>query len=257
MRRIGKTSGRERTRLHHSTSPGRGSKGFTLVELLVSIGLSVLVMAMIYTAYRAQAGSYKAQERVVDMMQNARAAMLYLQRSIRMSGFDPAGSAGAGFVADFAAPYGGLGAATNATGIAFTVDTDEDGSIESDSAEMIAFRLDGGNRLQRLMIDPATLHAEWETIAENIDVLDFVYLDGADPPNVLSPPLSAAQMAAIRSVQVTVVARSGAAPSPLIPVKPDTHVYSNQQGGVLLDPGGDNFVRSALSSQILCPNLGL
>ena len=244
-------------RLHDMPASYRDSKGFTLIELLIAVCLGVVVMAGIYTVYRAQTGSYLAQENVVDMMQNARAAMFYLQRSVRMSGFDPRGIAAAGFVTNFASPYDGLGAATNGAGIAFTVDDDEDGTIDANSAEMIAFRLDGTNRLQRLMIDPATLNAGWETLAENIDVLDFVYLDGADPPNVLAPPLSAAQLANIRSVQVTLVARSGAAPSVLAPVKADNQVYRNQQGAVLLNPGGDNFTRTALSAQILCRNLGL
>jgi type IV pilus assembly protein PilW len=235
----------------------RNAQGFTLVELMVSIGLAAVVMAGIYTAYRAQAASYLAQESVVDMMQNGRTAMFYLQREIRMSGFDPRRTADAGFVANFASPYSGSGAATNSSSIAFTADDDEDGAIDPTSAEMIAFRLDGSNRLQRFMIDPGTLSGGWETLAENIDVLDFVYLDGADPPNVLAPPLSAAQLAAIRSVQVTVVARTGQNPSPLTKAKADRQVYRNQQDAVLLNPGGDNFTRTVLSAQILCRNLGL
>ena len=235
----------------------RNSKGFTVIELVIAIALAAVVMAGIYTAYRAQAASYLAQESVVDMMQNARTAMFYMQREIRMSGFDPRRTAAAGFVANFASPYSGSGAATNTAGIAFTVDDNEDGAIDPDSAEMIAFRLDGSNRLQRFMIDPATLTGGWETLAENIDALDFVYLDGANPPNVLTPPLTAAQLASIRSVQVTVVARTGQNPSPLIKVKADHQVYRNQQNVVLLNPGGDNFTRTTLSAQVLCRNLGL
>ena len=235
----------------------RNSKGFTVIELVIAIALAAVVMAGIYTAYRAQAASYLAQESVVDMMQNARTAMFYMQREIRMSGFDPRRTAAAGFVANFASPYSGSGAATNTAGIAFTVDDNEDGAIDPDSAEMIAFRLDGSNRLQRFMIDPATLTGGWETLAENIDVLDFVYLDGANPPNVLAPPLTAAQLASIRSVQVTVVARTGQNPSLLVKAKADRQVYRNQQDAVLLNPGGDNFTRTVLSAQILCRNLGL
>jgi len=231
-------------------------KGFTLIELLISMCLSVVVMALVYSAFRAQIGSYRAQESVVDMMQNARTSMIYMQRAIRMSGFDPRRTAAAGFVADFAPPYSGLGVATNGASIAFTVDDNEDGAIDPNSAEMIAFRLDGSNQLQRFIIDPGTLSGGWETVAENIDALDFVYLDGANPPNVLAPPLSAAELAATRSVQVTVVARTANA-SPLVKVKADKQVYRNQQDDVLLNPGGDNFTRTAMSAHIFCRNLGL
>jgi type IV pilus assembly protein PilW len=240
----------------------RNPKGFTLVELMVAIALAMVVMTMIYTAYRAQAASYRAQEGAVDMMQNARAAMFYMQRALRMSGFDPQRTAGAGFVADLPSPYSGLGAATNSVGVAFTVDDDEDGALDSSSAEIVAFRLDGSNRLQRLMIDPGNLAGSWETLAENVDALDFVYLDGADPPNVLTPPLSAAQLAAIRSVEVSLVVRSEEEPiqKPVPQGKkqtPPSQVYLNQQGDVIFDSGGDGVPRSLLSSQVACRNLGL
>lgn len=209
------------------------------------------MMTLIYTAYRAQAGSYRAQENVVDMMQNARTAMFYMQREIRMSGFDPRRTAAAGFVANFASPYNGSGAATNSANIAFTVDDDEDGVIDPASAEIIAFRLNA-NQLQRLMIAPGTLTASWETLAENIDALNFVYLDGANLPIVLGSPPTAAQLALIRSVQITLVTRSDEEPA-----KTDSQVYRNQQGTVILNPGGDHFTRTLLSAQVVCRNLGL
>jgi len=84
----------------------RNSKGFTLAELMVAMGLALLVMALIYTAYRAQAATYRAQESVVDMMQNARTAMFYMQRAIRMSGFDPRRTAAADTAEAGAEPAG-------------------------------------------------------------------------------------------------------------------------------------------------------
>jgi len=70
-------------------------------------------------------------------------------------------------------------------------------------------------------------------------------------------PAHRAQLASIRSVQITIVARTGQNPSPLVKVKSDHQVYRNQQDVVLLNPGGDNFTRTTLSAQILCRNLGL
>jgi type IV pilus assembly protein PilW len=224
---------------------------------MVAMGVAMLMMTLIYTAYRAQAASYRAQESVVDMMQSARGAMFYMERALRMSGFDPRRTAAAGFVANFASPYNGAGAATNSAGIAFTVDDDEDGAIDASSAEIIAFRLDGSDQLQRLLIDPGTLTAGWETLAENIDALNFVYLDGAAPPNVLTPPLSAAQLASIRSVQVTLVARADDATAPSVQTKKGSQVYRNQQGAIIFDSGGDGITRSLLSAQVFCRNLGL
>jgi type IV pilus assembly protein PilW len=235
---------------------GRHAKGFTLVELMVAMGLALMVMVLIYTTYRAQTGSYRAQEGAVDMMQNARTAMFYMQHAIRMSGFDPRRSAAAGFVANFAAPYTSFGATTNSVSIAFTADDDEDGAIDPSSAEIIAFRLDS-NRLQRLMIDSGSLTASWETLAENIDALNFVFLDESGAPMVLASPPSATQLANIRSVQVSLVVRADEEPAPPSKKKISGPLYRNQQGAVIFDAGGDNITRTLLSGQVLCRNLGL
>ncbi len=50
-------------------------KGFTLVELLVAMAISTMVMAAIYSTYHVQLRSHITQQTVVEMQQNARAAM--------------------------------------------------------------------------------------------------------------------------------------------------------------------------------------
>lgn len=67
-------------------------RGFTLVELLVAMGISGIVMTGIYTLYYSQQRSYAAQEQVAAMQQNLRAAMYVMEREIRMAGYDPTGS---------------------------------------------------------------------------------------------------------------------------------------------------------------------
>ncbi len=223
------------------------NRGFSLIELLVALAMSSVVLAGIYIAYRTQAGSYITQQMVVDMQQDARSAMYYMQRSIRMSGFDPQGTGAMGFVANFSTPYDESGATTDAENIAFIIDDDEEGDIDPSNAELIAYRLDN-NRLQWL-----TAPNNWEDIAENIDALNFVYLDEAGA--VIPDP--AADLASIRSVQITLVARAGENPSPLSRKTADNTDYMNQQGDVLFSPGGDNFRRIILTAQVKCRNLGL
>ena len=71
-------------------------KGFTLIELMVAMAISTLVMAAIYSTYRSQLRSHVTQQAMVEMQQNARAAMFIMEREIKMAGFDPDDSAGAG-----------------------------------------------------------------------------------------------------------------------------------------------------------------
>jgi len=168
--------------------------GFTLIELLVAMALAGIVMAAIYSTYYSQQKSFLVQEQLAAMEQNLRAAMFYMERDIRMAGCDPTRAAGAGITT------------ADATSLRFTEDSDGDGALVSITYSLY-IDTDGIQKLGR--------DAGGGTIpvAENIEALDFVYLDGASPPNVLNDPgtnnVLPANIANIRTVQVTVVARTG------------------------------------------------
>ncbi len=66
--------------------------GFSLIELMVSIAISVIALAAITTTFVSQSQSYDIQEQLVEMQQNARAAMDIMTREIRMAGFSPTGT---------------------------------------------------------------------------------------------------------------------------------------------------------------------
>jgi type IV pilus assembly protein PilW len=61
--------------------------GFTLVELLVAMVISLVVMAAIYSTYHSQQKSYLVQEQVAAMQQNLRSAMYNMAREVRMAGY--------------------------------------------------------------------------------------------------------------------------------------------------------------------------
>ena len=183
-------------------------------------------MAGIYSAYYSQQKSYVTQEQVVAMQQNLRAAMYYMEREIRMAGCDPTENAGA----EIKTP--------GANSINFTEDIDEDGTISSN--EDITYSLndndgDGDNDLVR----------NTNLIAENIDALDFVYLDANSA--------TTATLANIRSVQITLVARTGRGD----PGYTNNTSYINQQGTTIYTAPNDNFRRRILTAEVKCRNLGL
>jgi prepilin-type N-terminal cleavage/methylation domain-containing protein len=68
----------------------RGSKGLSLVELLVALVVSSILMAAVYRTFISQQKTYVVQEQVVDMQQNVRVAIGRMMREIRMAGFGPA-----------------------------------------------------------------------------------------------------------------------------------------------------------------------
>jgi len=140
----------------------KAQKGFTIVELLVAMAISVVVMAAVYSTYRSQQQSYIVQDQVAAAQQNLRAAMYVMTKDIRMAGFDPTQS-------------GGFGIADARTGtITFTSDNGTDsgeyGSGAVDTGEMITYSLDGKN-----LVRNGNDGSGNQVVAENIEALGFAY----------------------------------------------------------------------------------
>ena len=175
------------------TKRSLNEQGFTIIELLVGMVVFLLALTAIYSTFQAQHKSYLMQQEVAAMQQNLRAAMFYMQREIRMAGCDPTGDANAGIVT------------ANSDSISFTEDvrgdsagSDPDGALD-DPNENITYNLDDsyGDGIDD------ELDRNNQTVAQNIDALNFVYLDGASPPNVLNPggtDVAAGDLSKIRSV---------------------------------------------------------
>ena len=216
-------------------------RGFTLVELLVAMAISSIVLASVAAAYRTQIRTHATQQMVVDMQQNIRGAMYIMQREIRMAGHDPTGLSGASILV------------ADDSDLQFQSDDNEDGDCD-DSMEDIRYAMtaDGalGRQVSGGLLDP---------LAENIDAINFVYLDGANPPNVLATPVPASNLSDIRSVQITIVARSGQNLPGLFYQATDDRIYRNQQGTIILDMSAapDTFRRQLLTAEVRCRNLGL
>jgi type IV pilus assembly protein PilW len=208
-------------------------RGYTIVELMVAIAISGIFMGTIYSAYTSQQRATLGQEQVSAMQRNLRSAMYFMEKEIRMAGCDPTGLTTAGIVQ------------ANANLMEFKADMDGDGTIATN--EHITYSLPG-----------ADLIRNGGRIAENIDALNFVYLDGESPPNVLNPnktDVSTTSIPDIRSVQVTVVARTGKADAKYT----DSTSYQNKIVETIFTPSGDDvrFRRKVLSTSIKCRNLGL
>jgi prepilin-type N-terminal cleavage/methylation domain-containing protein len=216
--------------------------GYTIVELMVAIAISGIFMGTIYSAYTSQQRATLGQEQVSAMQRNLRSAMYFMEREIRMAGCDPTGNAKID-VAGSLVPPGIIQA--NASLMEFAADADGDGTIATN--ERIIYSLSGAN-LQR----------NGQRIAENIDAVNFVYLDGDSPPQPLNPGMtdvSESSIPDIRSVQVTVVARTGKEDRRYT----DSTSYQNKISDPIFTPSGDAvyFRRKVLSTNIKCRNLGL
>lgn len=233
-------------------------KGFTLIELMITIVISTVIMSAVYVVHISQQNTYLVQEQVAEMQQNLRAAMSLLVSDIRMAGYDPLGTANAANT--------DIGVTTAAPGrFIFTVDSNGNGNqiidgsgafiatVANDPREMIEFGFslavdadndgipDSGNSDSFMMQtdDGADGYVE---LAENIDAVEFLYLGSTGAP--------AATLVDIRAVQITMLARAQ---------RPDLKFNNTRPyrtpGGQVWGAYNDNFRRRMLTTTVRCRNL--
>lgn len=95
-----------------------------------------------------------------------------------------------------------------------------------------------------------------QPLARSVDVLNFVYLDNNSNPIPYANLTTQAGRAAIRSIQISMVARAGLRSEGFFYSYTNNESYTNLQGTQILAPQGDNFRRLVLSTTVICRNLG-
>ncbi len=226
-------------------------KGFTLVETMIVLFIASIVMAGIFTVYTGQQKTYVDSDRVAEMQQNIRAAMLIMASEIREAGCDPTGNAGAGIVSaarsrirltrDIAGhalnpnQYDGDVDDANEDiefGFSPAVDANADGIADAGAANL--GRNTGGG---------------FQPIAENIHAVEFNYVlaDGTTTPTP-----NPSRLNDIRAVQISILARESAVDNKFL----DTATYTTGSGNVW-GPFNDNFKRRFMCTTIQCRNLGI
>ncbi|MBU0994756.1 MAG: PilW family protein [Proteobacteria bacterium] len=256
----------------------RGNKGFTLIELMIALVLTAVSAKVIYDVYLAQKKSSEINEELVGIQQNLRAALYYMEDEIKKAGLDPSRNANAGIqIADVStiqltSDFRG--------GENDSIDNNKDGTID----EFINGVDDDGDGL----IDEADEQREWydgdtgdpgenvtyslydsqsdgdldlgrlsgggfiQPVANNIDVLDFVYIDSAG--TVLGPlPLDSNGRNNIRTVEITLIARAEKMDMDYT----DTQAYLNRQGNVILAAPNDHYRRMLMTTTVKVRNQGL
>jgi len=209
------------------------SKGFTLIELMVALALTSIIMAGIMAAYISQLKSHITQQTIVEMQQNLRSAMQHMEKEIRMAGYDdPNKTSVAGLTTVLANTFG------------FTMDLNDDGDV-SDANETVLYTIAANTAgTQSLMRNTGGGN---RPIAENIEALNFVYLDRFRVPTNVAID--------VRSVQITIVAKSSRVNPGFFNRQIDNQVYRNQQGAIVLPAMNDSFRRMAMTTDIKCRNL--
>ncbi len=161
--------------------------GFTLAELLVAMTITGVLMAAIYSAYMSQKKSYKIQSDTAAVQQNLRAAMYYLQREVRMAGYNPRGTASVGFT--------NISSSTQSN-ISFSWDANENGTYDA-ATELISYRYNAGIGTLERQVGTSG----WQVVAEKITGASFTFLDSSGNPTMIAGN--------VRSVNIALTASEG------------------------------------------------
>lgn len=79
---------------YNSLSTRAAMKGFSLVEIMVALGISLFILAGIGYVYTNSKQTYRVQDQLSRLQENGRLAFEYLTRDIRMAGYWGCGTSG-------------------------------------------------------------------------------------------------------------------------------------------------------------------
>jgi type IV pilus assembly protein PilW len=162
------------------------SRGFTLVELLVALGLAAIVFGLIVSFFANMGRSTTTQNAAAAAQQTARAGVDLMAQEFRLAGLDPLKSAGAG-IEEISA---------DGTKIRFTSDSCNvgigdpgtcenpmpDGNVNGKN-ERVTYLYDAGSRVLRRYLYEGTPSESWMPLLDQVEpnpgnVPLFTFLDG-------------------------------------------------------------------------------
>ncbi len=255
-------------------------RGFTLVEMMVAIVLSFMAIVGFYKSFVAFAGVAGSHEQVSEMGQNLRVGIDHLTREIRLAGFvgsERWKNVQAGFLVaendnlrmtrDLRGG-GDDGIDNDRDGLVDEADEEElgDGELD-DNYEDIIYQLAGPNDNGSFDLQQLDINGASDTVIENVDALNFVYLDKNGQPLALpadgadaSTTAPVSRLDEIRSIEITLVVRTTRGDR----AYRDTRFYRNNRDSngdglndLVMTGPGDNFHRRVLTTLVKCRNLGL
>lgn len=268
-------------------NPWAGSRGFTMVELMITLVITTVISGAVYAAYQVQQKSFVVQEQVAETQQNLRAAMVRLLAEIRpaLCDPDPTGVAGTRilqatttrfqFTTDIGGdpvnPNTGDGDTNDANenvtfGLADVDDGNGDGIVDGGGGAATNWSVSAPLRRRDALTDNDFNNINPPpAIAEFIDALEFNYLvDDGTPTGTFTNGSGTATASQtnnpianpndILAVQVSLLAR-GVRPDP--DGKFVDRATYRTAAGVVWDPPDDNFRRRFVIVTIQLRNLGL
>lgn len=167
----------------------KSSNGFTLIEMVVALGLSLVTVSAVYSLYVSELKAQFVREDRLEMQQQARVVMDVMNRELLMAGYDPRGvNSDMDLSNDF------IGITYDPGRLMIKADLNGNGLI-ADPNEFITFVYDAKTNTLRRNTGGGN-----QPFGENIESFLVEYLDKEGDPTVESTN--------IRQVKITVTART-------------------------------------------------
>ncbi len=200
------------------------NRGFTLVELMITLAMTGIIIAAVYSANSVQQRANSRQDQELEVQQSLRAALYAINQEIRMAGYDPESSSKAGFTA------------ATATALTFTMDSNANKKIDAGSDETVTYSLNG-----------TTLKRNGQPLIDNVEQLEFYYTM-EDETQTTTP----GKLEDIRSVTISLLARSKDPGGKFV----DNKTYTSASGASWT-AAKKNHRRQLFTSTIQCRNIGI
>jgi len=196
-------------------------RGFTLIELMVTMAVASIVMAAVFSVYTALSRSYTTQNAYAAAQQNVRAIINLVVDDIMMAGFDPEHKAGAGFEE---AKNDRMEFTSNRNWKGDGISKVKNTKIDDDEPyERIIYEYDGSQISYRK--DDSGL----QTLIDKVVDLSFLYLDANGNP--LGNPVPGANLDDIRTVVISITVEEPA--------------------------GREGMIERTYTTQVRCRNMGI
>ena len=202
--------------------PGRGSRGFSLVELLVSMVITLVILSAAVTLFSSQLSSRRYQGKRTDAITSAQAAINILSREIGNSGY--------GLKRGILASNGLVLNDCNATRLHFRANTDNLNATTSDPGEDVTFFYDASSR--SIVRYDAANSGSSAGIINQVSNVSFTYYDYASNGSFTAVPTPTDRTARV-TIRLTVLLSPGGTDlnSPLnVTVESDIALRNSQYG---------------------------
>jgi len=171
--------------------------GFSLVELILAMGISTLILIGIYSVFSITSKNFTTQNATASAQQSLRTAIGLMARDIRAAGLDPVDSDNFGFEHATRTKIGVTADSIDGAG-------EFNGTVDNTNFERITYEFKD-NQIEQTLYGDADSAAP---LISNIDDVQFSYL-AADNSDLIDSDLSPPQVPAdelidIRTVEIQI-----------------------------------------------------